>query len=228
MSDKYWQSLEKLHENLYIRVHRELERYPPPLGRRFDDMMNEEEEQKIYQYAHFRPVVPWPDVTLELVIEEASKKERRKEPSLIGKVVSSKTERVGIDWRNVGNAQAWFGEDIAVIWEAFLHSRLQIIPKVVLWGSKLKEREHDWEAMRLLWDFVEGWLAKQGVKQVYTHDRDPAFCECDFSVSPCGGEKCEEGRRYRQFLLDREYRFIPSRTKHAYKTLLKNAFFGVG
>lgn len=66
--------------------------------------------------------------------------------------------------QKVGNVQVWFGGSVGLIFEAFLERSLQ---------------EHsDFESLiNQLWSLVESYLQGQGVTQIYTLARDPAFDE---------------------------------------------------
>lgn len=62
----------------------------------------------------------------------------------------------------IGNAQVWFGENVGLIFEAFLEDKVQ--------------KDPSFEAlMNQLWSIIEEFLMSQGISQIYTLGRDPAL-----------------------------------------------------
>lgn len=133
--------------------------------------LTREENLAIRFYRHVRPVMPWPQPQIGVAFDFVK-----------GEGVVTGTHRVDVVMKDVGNAQMWWGGEVGVIWEAFF-------------DRDFRGRDYHEALMGQLWSRLENYLKAQGVKQVWTHDRDPAL---------------EEGW-YRAFLTRRGYRLDPER-----------------
>ena len=125
----------------------ELEREPYPSDFPF---LTPEQNRQLCCYRDLRPVLPYPQPVINLV-QRAD-----------GQLVTGETRKVTVVLKNAGSAQVWFGGGTAVLWEAFFDRQLQA-------------RGDHAVLMTQLWDLCEGYLQKQGVKQVYTYASDPEF-----------------------------------------------------
>jgi hypothetical protein len=127
--------------------------------------LTSEENRMLRFYRHLRPVEPWPQPVIGVIWNAA-----RGEGRVAG------TYRVDVVLKNIGNAQLWWGGEVAVLWEAFFDGRVR------------NRGDHELLLHRL-WLRCEEYLKEQGVKRVYTLGRDPVFDD-DF---------------YRAFLMARGY-----------------------
>lgn len=113
-------------------------------------MLSKEENRQLNHYRLIKPVLPWPQPILGISVPGG-------EP---GKVTG--IHRVPVVLKPCGVAQVWWGGDVAVLWEALL-------------DGDVKERQ-DYEAlMNQLWGCCEVFLKGQGVRQVYTYNRDDEY-----------------------------------------------------
>lgn len=119
---------------------------------------------KIDCYRHIRPVEFWPQPIIGVAFASES----------TGRTTG--THRVEVMLQNAGNIQLWWGNDIAVIWEAYLGDRPQ----------QLQEFE---ALMNQVWSCIEQYLQAQGIKQLFTDAADPEF----------------DSKWYRDFLVRRGY-----------------------
>lgn len=129
-----------------------------------------EDNLKINRYCHFRPVEPWPQPIIGVSFSGDRQTGR-----------TTGTHKVDVILNNVGEAQLYWGAGVAVIWEAFVHDRVESII--------------EFEAlMHQLWHLLEQYLHAQGVEQVFTDARDPEFEHM--------------GNWYRNFLTGRGYQVL--------------------
>jgi hypothetical protein len=110
-----------------------------------------EENRMLRFYRHLRPVEPWPQPIIGVVWDAAR-----------GEGRVSGTHRVDVVMKSIGNAQMWWGGEVAVLWEAFFDERV-------------RHRDDHELFLHQLWEQCEAYLAEQGVKRVYTLGRDPVF-----------------------------------------------------
>lgn len=110
-------------------------------------LLSTEENRQLNRYRLLKPVIPWPQPIIGATVSDEGP----------GKVTG--IHDVPVLLKPCGIAQVWWGGNVAVLWEAFLE-------------GDIKERQ-DYEAlMNQLWGCCEEFLRGQGVRQVYTHDRD--------------------------------------------------------
>jgi len=105
---------------------------------------------KINHYRHLRPVEFWPQPIIGVSFDNES----------TGRTTG--THQVEVMLKDSGNAQLWWGNDIAIVWEAYLGDRPQ----------QLQEFE---ALMNQTWSCIEQYLQAQGVKQILTDAADPEF-----------------------------------------------------
>jgi hypothetical protein len=106
---------------------------------------------KLSKYRLLTPVQPWP----QPIIGVAMAGNR-------GEVTGIHSTPVMLN--KVGNCQVWYGQDVGLIFEAFLEGQVQ--------------QDSGFEAlMNQLWSICEDFLAAQGVSQIYALARDPALDE---------------------------------------------------
>lgn len=130
--------------------------------------LNSEQNLQIRYCRHISPVQLWPQPVVGVAFDPVTDTGH-----------TTGTHRVNVMMRSIGNAQLWWGGEVGVIWEAFFDRCIQ------------SNVDHE-ELMHQLWSRCEDYLAGQGVKQVFTYDRDPAL---------------EEGW-YRRFLTQRGYQVL--------------------
>jgi hypothetical protein len=109
-----------------------------------------EENRMLRFYRHLRPVEPWP----QPVIGVAWNPQKGE-----GRVTG--TYRVDVVLKSLGNAQLWWGGEVAVLWEAF--------------DERVRLRDDHELLLHRLWEHCEGHLKEQGVKRIYTLNHDPVF-----------------------------------------------------
>jgi hypothetical protein len=104
------------------------------------------ENTGLHTYRDLRPLLPWP----QPVIGVSWNPEKGS-----GRVVSGPT-RANVIMQPVGQAQVWYGNEVGVLWEAYLHHGYDpLLPH--------------------LWEQVEKFLASQGVSKMYTLAHDPEY-----------------------------------------------------
>lgn len=140
-------------------------------GRDRFTMLSAEENQAITHYRHLRPVLPWrPQPIIGVQMPQQ------------GPGTVTGTHSIPVVLKNVGNAQLWWGGEVAVLWEAFFDDAIT--------------QRQDYEALiNQLWGCCETFLENQGVQRIYTYNRDLRFNE----------------KWYRTFLERRGYRVVEGR-----------------
>jgi hypothetical protein len=194
VSDEYFTEFYIVEGNLCVKVHVDV--YEPS-GLGMDDLVERDIYNSFDTYVHVRPVVPWSSSTVMLWIRRASKDEKAKEPSLIGRVAHSQVLRQNIEFRQVGNAQAWLSKGgHCALWECFLFR-----------GFKLGEdgapsfggTDFDWKTLEKLWLWFEDYLkTKFKVHTFYTHDSDSLY------------EGTPDEEKYIEFLKSLGYQYKPT------------------
>lgn len=141
--------------------------------------LQKEDNLKLSHYRHLRPVKPHPQPIVGVSFDQHSE---------VGSVEG--THRVDVMLNEIGNAQLWWGEDVAVIFEAMLYKSIQ--------------QEQEFEAIiHQLWTMCEAFLKAQGIQRIYTHNHDPEF----------------DTQWYQGFLERRGYRTYDDRFSVVVKTL---------
>ncbi|WP_139025830.1 hypothetical protein [Acaryochloris sp. CCMEE 5410] len=115
-------------------------------------------------------VKPWPQPNISIGMNEGHP----------GEVIE--IQEIPVILKNFGSAQLWWGEKVAVLWEAFFDEKFDI----PLDSDML---------LNQLWQNCESFLAHQGVRHIYTYNRDPRF-ETDW---------------YQSFLKQRGYQSVKQR-----------------
>ncbi|NJR57150.1 MAG: hypothetical protein HC768_23070 [Acaryochloris sp. CRU_2_0] len=110
-------------------------------------MLSREENCQISHYRLLKPALPWPQPIIGVSVPQDGP----------GKVTG--IHGVPVVLKPCGSAQLWWGGEVGILWEAFLEGDIQ--------------QRIDHEAlMNQLWGTCEEYLKSQGVRQVYTNDRD--------------------------------------------------------
>jgi hypothetical protein len=209
VSDEYFTEFYIVEGNLCVKVHVDV--YEPS-GLGMDDLVERDIYNSFDTYVHVRPVVPWSSSTVMLWIRRASKDEKAKEPSLIGRVAHSQVLRQNIEFRQVGNAQAWLSKGgHCALWECFLFRGFKLgedgVPSTMpLFGGK----EFDWKTLEKLWLWFENYLkTKFKVHTFFTHDGDALF------------EGTPDEEKYREFLKSLGYQYKPIAGNWRFKRMMK-------
>ncbi len=106
-------------------------------------------------------------------------------------------ERLSVRYHEVGMAQLNIVGDRALVWECYVY----------------RDYNEEWEQMlSKVWDWLEKWLSKKSVKEVYAHSYEPEYDGYPFSVS-------ERGYWFAEFLVKRGYEIIDMAHDRAYKRL---------
>lgn len=111
----------------------------------------EEVNLSIAHYRQLTPVQPWPQPIIGVAMTGTQ-----------GTVTG--VHSVPVVLQRVGNVQVWYGQDVGLIFEAFLEGQVQNDPSFEV-------------LMNQLWSKIEQYLTDQGVSKVYTLARDPALDE---------------------------------------------------
>jgi hypothetical protein len=110
---------------------------------------------RLSSYRHLTPVIPWPQLIIGVAMGGGDQ----------GKVTG--IHRVPVILHKIGNCQVWYGQNVGLIFEAFLEGSVQQDPSFEI-------------LMNQFWSICEGFLLGQGVTQVYTVGRDPALDDAWF------------------------------------------------
>jgi hypothetical protein len=120
--------------------------------------LSREDNLRIDHYRHIRPVEFWPQPIIGVTFDNES----------TGRTTG--THRVEVMLKESGNVQLWWGQEIAVIWEAYLGDGLRPV------FDHRPQQFQEFEAlMNQMWNSIEQYLQDQGVKQIYTDAADPEF-----------------------------------------------------
>jgi len=216
--DKYWDHFFEVAEGLFVRVH---SRPYKPRFWGFPDMVSDKVFREFDRYVHAQPVVLWMTPTLTVAITPPTPEEKRRERRLIGRVAWSRVEQMNINFRKVGNAQAWLStlNGYCIIWECFLHSGFFIEDgkPVSRYAIENILEKIDWETLGKLWDWFEVYLQERfGARKFLTHDSDPIY-EGIVKKTPV------LQKRYVKFLRGRGYRYKPQKKRWRYRTMVKEA-----
>jgi len=206
VSDEYWSEFYEVCSGLCVKVH--VDSYEPS-GLSMDDLVEREIYNSFDTYVHMRPVVPWASPTVMLWIRRAPEEEKAKEPSFIGRVVGSQVLRQNIEFRQVGNAQAWLKRGgYCALWECFLYRGFRLGEDGV---PSFGGNEYDWKTLEKLWLWFENYLkTKFKVHTLYTHDGDSLY------------EGTADEEKYREFLKRLGYEYKPIPGNWRFKRMAKN------
>jgi hypothetical protein len=205
VSDEYFTEFYEVVDGLCAKVHVDV--YEPS-GLGMDDLVERDIYNGFDTYVHVRPVVPWSSPTVMLWIKRASKEEKAKEPSLIGRVAHSQVLRQNIEFRQVGNAQAWLSKGgHCALWECFLFRGFKLGEDGV---PSFGGSEFDWKTLEKLWLWFEDYLkTKFKVHTFFTHDGDALF------------EGTPDEEKYREFLKSLGYQYKPIAGNWRFKRMMK-------
>jgi hypothetical protein len=204
--DGYWSEFYEVVNGLCVKVHVEDYR-PTSLG--MDDLVERDIYNGFDTYVHVRPVVPWISPTVLISIKPATAEERAKEPSLVGRVVRSQVVRQNVEFKQVGNAQAWLRKGgHCALWECYLYRGFKLSEDGV---PSFGGNEFDWKTLEKLWLWFENYLkTKFKVHTLYTHDNDALY------------EGTPDEERYREFLKNLGYQYKPLSGNWRFKRMAKH------
>jgi hypothetical protein len=204
--DDYWSEFYIVEGNLCAKVH--VDAYEPS-GLGMDDLVEREIYNSFDTYVHVRPIVPWTIPTVLISIKPATAEERAKEPSLVGRVVHSQVVRQNVEFKHVGNAQAWLRKGgYCALWECFLYRGFKLGEDGV---PSFGGNEFDWKTLEKLWLWFENYLqTKFKVHTFLTHDGDALY------------EGTPNEARYREFLKNLGYQYKPIAGNWRFKRMIKH------
>ena len=204
--DEYWSEFYEVCDGLCVKVH--VDSYEPS-GLGMDDLVERDIYRQFDTYVHARPVVPWIIPTIRISIRPPTPEEKLKEPGLIGKIVEQQLLRQNIEFRQVGNAQAFLSRGgYCALWECFLYRGFRLGEDGV---PSFGGSEFDWKTLEKLWLWFENYLkAKFKVHTLFTHDGDALY------------EGTPDEAKYREFLERLGYRYKPIAGNWRFKRMAKH------